>query len=268
MSVGTDTGDTAWLLTSTAMVMIMTPGLGFFYAGLERKKNIVSTLFQCFAAVGVISIVWILWGYSLAFGPDRFGLIGGLEWFGLNGVGPDPNPDYAATVPHSTYAIYQMMFAVITPALIAGAFAERVKFGSFLIFLVAWSTFVYSPLAHWVWGVGGWLRGIGALDFAGGTVVHISSGVSALVAALVLGRRLGYGNSSFEPSNPTYVLLGAALLWFGWYGFNAGSALASSSLASQAFLNTHAAASAGAVSWLIANYYARGKFSSIAAASG
>ncbi|MDW8043521.1 MAG: ammonium transporter [Nitrososphaerota archaeon] len=268
MSVGTDTGDTAWLLTSTAMVMIMTPGLGFFYAGLARKKNVVSTLFQCFAAVGVISIVWILWGYSLAFGPDRFGLIGGLEWFGLNGVGPDPNPDYAATVPHSTYAIYQMMFAVITPALIAGAFAERVKFGSFLIFLVAWSTFVYSPLAHWVWGGGGWLRGIGALDFAGGTVVHISSGVSALVAALVLGRRLGYGNSSFEPSNPTYVILGAALLWFGWYGFNAGSALASGSLASQAFLNTHAAASAGAVSWLIANYYTRGKFSSIAAASG
>lgn len=266
--MGIDTGDTAWLLISTALVMIMTPGLGFFYAGLARKKNIVSTLFQCFAAVGVISIVWILWGYSLAFGPDRFGLIGGLEWFGLNGVGPDPNPDYAATVPHSTYAIYQMMFAVITPALIAGAFAERVKFGSFLIFLVAWSTFVYSPLAHWVWGVGGWLRGIGALDFAGGTVVHISSGVSALVAALVLGRRLGYGNSSFEPSNPTYVLLGAALLWFGWYGFNAGSALTSSSLASQAFLNTHAAASAGAVSWLIANYYARGKFSSIAAASG
>ncbi|MCS7094603.1 MAG: ammonium transporter, partial [Thaumarchaeota archaeon] len=243
-------------------------GLGFFYAGLERKKNVVSTLFQCFAAVGVISIVWILWGYSLAFGPDRFGLIGGLEWFGLNGVGPDPNPDYAATVPHSTYAIYQMMFAVITPALIAGAFAERVKFGSFLLFLVAWSTFGYSPLAHWVWGVGGWLRGIGALDFAGGTVVHISSGVSALVAALVLGRRLGYGNSSFEPSNPTYVLLGAALLWFGWFGFNAGSALASNSLASQAFLNTHAAASAGAISWLIANYYARGKFSSIAAASG
>ncbi|MDW8042113.1 MAG: ammonium transporter [Nitrososphaerota archaeon] len=268
MSVGIDTGDTAWLLISTALVMIMTPGLGFFYAGLARKKNIVSTLFQCFAAVGVISIVWILWGYSLAFGPDRFGLIGGLEWFGLNGVGPDPNPDYAATVPHSTYAIYQMMFAVITPALIAGAFAERVKFGSFLIFLVAWSTFVYSPLAHWVWGGGGWLRGIGALDFAGGTVVHISSGVSALVAALVLGRRLGYGNSSFEPSNPTYVILGAALLWFGWYGFNAGSALASGSLASQAFLNTHAAASAGAVSWLIANYYTRGKFSSIAAASG
>jgi Amt family ammonium transporter len=268
MAATLDTGDMAWMLVSSALVMIMTPGLGFFYAGLARKKNVVSTIFQCFVTVALVSLVWVLWGYSLAFGPDRFGFIGGLEWFGLNGVGPEPNTTYAPTISHTAFAIFQMMFAVITPALIAGAFAERVKFGAFMLFLLLWSTLVYSPIAHWVWGSGGWVRSIGALDFAGGTVVHISSGVSALVAAYLLGRRLGYGNSSFEPSNPAYVMLGAAILWFGWFGFNAGSALASNDLASTAFINTHAAASAGALSWMLANYYVRGKFSSIAAASG
>ncbi|MEM2232734.1 MAG: ammonium transporter [Nitrososphaerota archaeon] len=268
MTASPNPGDMAWLLTSSALVMIMTPGLGFFYAGLARKKNVVSTVFQCFATVAVVSLVWVLWGYTLAFGPDRFGLVGGPEWLALKGVGPDPNPAYSGAVAHSTFAVFQMMFAVITPALIAGAFAERVRFGPFLLFIALWSTLVYSPIAHWVWGDGGWLRSMGALDFAGGTVVHISSGVSALAAAYVLGRRIGYGNSSFEPSNPTFVMLGAAILWFGWFGFNAGSALAADGLASTAFLNTHVAASASALSWMLVSYYVRGKFSSIAAASG
>ncbi|MEM2700205.1 MAG: ammonium transporter, partial [Nitrososphaerota archaeon] len=232
MTASPNPGDMAWLLTSSALVMIMTPGLGFFYAGLARKKNVVSTVFQCFATVAVVSLVWVLWGYTLAFGPDRFGLVGGPEWLALKGVGPDPNPAYSGAVAHSTFAVFQMMFAVITPALIAGAFAERVRFGPFLLFIALWSTLVYSPIAHWVWGDGGWLRSMGALDFAGGTVVHISSGVSALAAAYVLGRRIGYGNSSFEPSNPAFVMLGAAILWFGWFGFNAGSALAADGLAS------------------------------------
>ncbi|MEM2692827.1 MAG: ammonium transporter [Nitrososphaerota archaeon] len=268
MTASPNPGDMAWLLTSSALVMIMTPGLGFFYAGLARKKNVVSTVFQCFATVAVVSLVWVLWGYTLAFGPDRFGLVGGPEWLALKGVGPDPNPAYSGAVAHSTFAVFQMMFAVITPALIAGAFAERVRFGPFLLFIALWSTLVYSPIAHWVWGDGGWLRSMGALDFAGGTVVHISSGVSALAAAYVLGRRIGYGNSSFEPSNPAFVMLGAAILWFGWFGFNAGSALAADGLASTAFLNTHVAASASALSWMLVSYYVRGKFSSIAAASG
>ncbi|MDJ0275007.1 MAG: ammonium transporter [Nitrososphaerota archaeon] len=268
MTASPNPGDMAWLLTSSALVMIMTPGLGFFYAGLARKKNVVSTVFQCFATVAVVSLVWVLWGYTLAFGPDRFGWVGGPEWLALKGVGPDPNPAYSGAVAHSTFAVFQMMFAVITPALIAGAFAERVRFGPFLLFIALWSTLVYSPIAHWVWGDGGWLRSMGALDFAGGTVVHISSGVSALAAAYVLGRRIGYGNSSFEPSNPAFVMLGAAILWFGWFGFNAGSALAADGLASTAFLNTHVAASAGALSWMLVSYYVRGKFSSIAAASG
>lgn len=268
MTASSNPGDMAWLLTSSALVMIMTPGLGFFYAGLARKKNVVSTVFQCFATVAVVSLVWVLWGYTLAFGPDRFGWVGGPEWLALKGVGPDPNPAYSGAVAHSTFAVFQMMFAVITPALIAGAFAERVRFGPFLLFIALWSTLVYSPIAHWVWGDGGWLRSMGALDFAGGTVVHISSGVSALAAAYVLGRRIGYGNSSFEPSNPAFVMLGAAILWFGWFGFNAGSALAADGLASTAFLNTHVAASAGALSWMLVSYYVRGKFSSIAAASG
>jgi Amt family ammonium transporter len=263
-----DAGDTAWILVSAALVMLMTPGLGFFYAGLSRRKNVINLLTQCFISVAVVTVVWTLWGYSLAFGPDAGGYVGRLDWMFLRGVGGEPNTDYAPTIPHSAFMLFQLMFAVITPALVVGAFAERLRFSTFLIFLVAWSTFVYSPIAHWVWGVGGWLRELGALDFAGGTVVHISSGVSALVAALVVGRRIDYGSGGFEPSNPTYVILGAALLWFGWFGFNGGSALASNGLASNAFMVTQLAAAMAALSWMLLGWAHRGKASSIGAASG
>jgi ammonium transporter, Amt family len=263
-----DAGDTAWILVSAALVMLMTPGLGFFYAGLSRKKNVINLLTQCFISVAVVTVVWTLWGYSLAFGPDAGGYVGRLDWMFLRGVGGEPNTDYAPTIPHSAFMLFQLMFAIITPALVVGAFAERLRFSTFLIFLVAWSTFVYSPIAHWVWGVGGWLRTLGALDFAGGTVVHISSGVSALVAALVVGRRIDYGSGGFEPSNPTYVILGAALLWFGWFGFNGGSALASNGLASNAFMVTQLAAAMAALSWMLLGWAHRGKASSIGAASG
>jgi Amt family ammonium transporter len=263
-----DAGDTAWILVSAALVMLMTPGLGFFYAGLSRRKNVINLLTQCFISVAVVTVVWTLWGYSLAFGPDAGGYVGRLDWMFLKGVGGEPNTDYAPTIPHSAFMLFQLMFAIITPALVVGAFAERLRFSTFLIFLVAWSTFVYSPIAHWVWGVGGWLRTLGALDFAGGTVVHISSGVSALVAALVVGRRIDYGSGGFEPSNPTYVILGAALLWFGWFGFNGGSALASNGLASNAFMVTQLAAAMAALSWMLLGWAHRGKASSIGAASG
>jgi Amt family ammonium transporter len=263
-----DAGDTAWVLVSAALVMLMTPGLGFFYAGLSRRKNVINLLTQCFISVAVVTVVWTLWGYSLAFGPDAGGYVGRLDWMFLRGVGGEPNTDYAPTIPHSAFMLFQLMFAIITPALVVGAFAERLRFSTFLIFLVAWSTFVYSPIAHWVWGVGGWLRTLGALDFAGGTVVHISSGVSALVAALVVGRRIDYGSGGFEPSNPTYVILGAALLWFGWFGFNGGSALASNGLASNAFMVTQLAAAMAALSWMLLGWAHRGKASSIGAASG
>jgi Amt family ammonium transporter len=263
-----DAGDTAWILVSAALVMLMTPGLGFFYAGLSRRKNVINLLTQCFISVAVVTVVWTLWGYSLAFGPDAGGYVGRLDWMFLRGVGGEPNTDYAPTIPHSAFMLFQLMFAIITPALVVGAFAERLRFSTFLIFLVAWSTFVYSPIAHWVWGVGGWLRTLGALDFAGGTVVHISSGVSALVAALVVGRRIDYGSGGFEPSNPTYVILGAALLWFGWFGFNGGSALASNGLASNAFMATQLAAAMAALSWMLLGWAHRGKASSIGAASG
>jgi len=262
-----DAGDTAWILVSATLVMLMTPGLGF-YAGLSRRKNVINLLTQCFISVAVVTVVWTLWGYSLAFGPDAGGYVGRLDWMFLRGVGGEPNTDYAPTIPHSAFMLFQLMFAVITPALVVGAFAERLRFSTFLIFLVAWSTFVYSPIAHWVWGVGGWLRTLGALDFAGGTVVHISSGVSALVAALVVGRRIDYGSGGFEPSNPTYVILGAALLWFGWFGFNGGSALASNGLASNAFMVTQLAAAMAALSWMLLGWAHRGKASSIGAASG
>jgi Amt family ammonium transporter len=263
-----DAGDTAWILVSAALVMLMTPGLGFFYAGLSRRKNVINLLTQCFISVAVVTVVWTLWGYSLAFGPDAGGYVGRLDWMFLRGVGGEPNTDYAPTIPHSAFMLFQLMFAIITPALVVGAFAERLRFSTFLIFLVAWSTFVYSPIAHWVWGVGGWLRTLGALDFAGGTVVHISSGVSALVAALVVGRRIDYGSGGFEPSNPAYVILGAALLWFGWFGFNGGSALASNGLASNAFMVTQLAAAMAALSWMLLGWAHRGKASSIGAASG
>jgi Amt family ammonium transporter len=263
-----DTGDTAWLLISTALVMLMTPGLALFYGGMVRQKNVLGTLMQSFIALGIVSIQWVLIGYSLAFGPDIGHIIGGLQWAGLHGVGLEPNPEYAATVPHQAFMIFQMMFAVITPALITGAFAERFKFSTYLVFVLAWTTLVYAPLAHWVWGVGGWIHNLGALDFAGGLVVHISSGVSALAAALIVGKRKGHGHDYMPPHNMTMTLMGAAILWFGWFGFNGGSAIASGALATSAFVVTHIAAASAAVSWIMIEWARRGKPTLLGAASG
>jgi len=263
-----DTGDTAWILISSALVMLMTPGLALFYGGMVRTKNVLGTIMQSFIALGVISIQWVLYGYSLAFGPDIGHVIGSLRWVGLQGVGLDPFPDYSATIPHQAFMIFQMMFAVITPALITGAFAERFKFKTYLVFLILWGTFVYDPLAHWVWGTGGWIKNLGALDFAGGLVVHISSGIAALAAALVVGKRKGYGEEPMPPHNMTMTLLGAALLWFGWFGFNGGSAVASGSLATSAFVVTHISTAAAALSWMIAEWFYRGEPTVLGAASG
>ena len=263
-----DTGDTTWILVSTALVMLMTPGLALFYGGMVRQKNVLGTIMQSFVALGVVTVQWVLIGYSLSFGPDIHGLIGNLQWFGLQGVGLEPNPEYAATIPHQAFMMFQMMFAIITPALISGAFAERFKFSTYLVFVLLWSTLVYAPLAHWVWGVGGWLRSLGALDFAGGLVVHISSGVSALAAAIIIGKRKGHGHEHMPPHNLTMTLLGATLLWFGWFGFNGGSALASGALATSAFLMTHIAAAAATLSWLIVEWKHRGKPTLLGAASG
>jgi Amt family ammonium transporter len=263
-----DTGDTTWMLVSTALVMLMTPGLALFYGGMVRQKNVLGTIMQSFVALGLVTVQWVLIGYSLAFGPDIHGLIGNLQWFGLQGVGMEPNPAYAATIPHQAFMMFQMMFAIITPALISGAFAERFKFSTYLVFVLLWSTLVYAPLAHWVWGVGGWLRSLGALDFAGGLVVHISSGVSALAAAIIIGKRKGHGHDHMPPHNLTMTLLGATLLWFGWFGFNGGSALASGALATSAFLMTHIAAATATLSWLIVEWKHRGKPTLLGAASG
>jgi ammonium transporter, Amt family len=264
-----DKGDTAWLLTSSALVLLMTaPGLALFYGGMVRQKNALATLMQSFIIMAVISIQWVLWGYSLAFGPDKGGIIGGLDWIGLRGVGQEPFDTYSATVPHQAFMLFQMMFAIITPALITGAFAERKKFSAFLLFTVLWATFVYDPLAHWVWGDGGWLKQLGALDFAGGTVVHISSGVSALVCAIVLGKRRGYGHQPMQPHNLPLTVIGAALLWVGWFGFNAGSALEASGLAASAFLTTNTAAAAAALGWMFTEWMMRGKPTVLGAASG
>ena len=263
-----NTGDTAWILISTALVMLMTPGLALFYGGMVRKKNVLGTIMQSFIIIAIISIQWVLWGYSLSFGPDKGGIIGGLEWFGLNNVGLTPNADYAGTIPHQAFMIFQMMFAIITPALISGAFAERMKFSSFLVFILLWTTLVYDPVCHWVWGVGGWIRNLGALDFAGGTVVHISSGISALVAALIIGRRKGYGAEHMAPHNLPLTVLGAGLLWFGWFGFNAGSAVASGGLAVSAFVVTNTAAAAATLTWVIIEWLQMGKPTVLGAASG
>jgi Amt family ammonium transporter len=262
-------GDTAWLLTSAALVMLMTPALGFFYGGLVRRKNVLSTLMHSWFILALISVQWVLWGYSLAFGPDTgLGIIGGLQWIGLNGVGQDPNPDYAATVPHLAFMVFQMMFAVITPALITGAFAERKRFKAFVLFSLLWATFVYDPIAHWVWGTGGWLHNLGTLDFAGGTVVHISSGASALVAAIVLGKRKGLGKEAMDPHDMTMVVLGAAMLWFGWFGFNAGSALTAGGLAAQAFVNTNTATAMAALTWMTVSWAVHRRPSVLGAAAG
>ncbi|HEX8683287.1 MAG TPA: ammonium transporter [Ardenticatenaceae bacterium] len=260
--------DTAWVLMSAALVMLMTPGLAFFYGGLVRQKNVLSTLMHSFFMLALISVQWILWGYSLAFGPDVGGIIGNLDWVGLNGVGLEPNPTYAATIPHQAFMAYQMMFAIITPALISGAFAERKRFKSFAIFSLLWATLVYDPVAHWVWADGGWLRGLGALDFAGGTVVHITSGVSALVCALVLGQRLGRGKEPMDPHNATLTVLGTGLLWFGWFGFNAGSALGSGALAVSAFVTTNTAAAMAALTWMTASWIRHERPSVLGATAG
>jgi len=265
-----DTGDTAWVLTSSALVLAMTaPGLALFYGGMVREKNTLGTIMQSFIILCLISVQWVLWGYSLAFGPDKGHIIGGLEWVGLAGVAMDqPNVDYAATIPHQAYMIFQAMFAVITVALITGAFAERMKFSSFLVFSLLWATFIYDPLAHWVWGVGGWVRNLGALDFAGGTVVHISSGVSALVCALVIGKRRGYGKEHMAPHNLPMTVLGASMLWFGWFGFNAGSAVAAGALATSAFVVTNTATATAALAWMAGEWLYRGKPTVLGAASG
>lgn len=263
-----DTGDTGFMIICTALVMIMTPGLALFYGGMVRRKNVLSIILQSFTAMALVSVQWVLIGYTLGFGSDINHMVGSLQWLGLNGVGMDPNPDYAATIPHQVFALYQLMFAIITVALISGAFAERMRFAMFVGFVLLWTTLVYDPLAHWVWGVGGWLRQLGALDFAGGTVVHISSGISGLVAAIVLGKRHEAGAEPMVPHHLPMTMLGAALLWFGWFGFNAGSALGANGLAGSAFLVTNTAAAAAAISWAATEWLHHGKPTALGVASG
>ncbi len=247
-------GDTAWVLIASALVLMMTPALGFFYGGMVRKKNILSTLNLSFVMIALISIQWILYGYSLVFGADYGGLIGGLNFAGFAGVGASPNPAYGPTIPHAAFALFQMMFAIITPALITGAFVERVRFKSFLIFALIWVTLVYDPVAHWVWGFGGIFRNLGVLDFAGGTVVHITAGYSALAFAIVIGARKGFGSRTFEPHNIPYSVLGASLLWVGWFGFNGGSALGANGIAVNAILTTNTAAASAGLVWMLLSW--------------
>lgn len=263
-----DPGDTAWILVSSALVMLMTPGLAMFYGGMVRSKNVLGTIMHSFIAIALVSIQWILFGYSLSFGPDVQGLIGNLDWAALSGVGPAPNPDYAPTVPHLAFMIYQAMFAVITPALISGAVAERMKFSAYLIFILAWTTLVYDPVAHWVWGVGGWMKNLGVLDFAGGIVVHATSGFSALAAAIFIGKRKGFLEEQMPPHDLPMTVLGAGLLWFGWFGFNAGSALSSGELSTMAFVTTHTAAVAATLTWVLIEWVHRGKPTMFGAATG
>jgi ammonium transporter, Amt family len=245
-----NTGDLAWVLIASSLIMLMTPAVGLFYGGMVRRKNVLSTLMLSFSALMVITIQWVTFGYSLSFGPDIGHIIGSFAWFGLHGVSSQPFLEYAKTIPHLAYMLFQMKFAIITPALISGAFVERIRFSAFLIFCLIWTTFVYDPMAHWMWGVGGWLRNMGALDFAGGTVIHITSGVAALAMALVIRKRKGYGKVSMEPNSVLLTLLGAILLWFGWFGFNGGSALAANSTAVYAMVTTNVAAAAAALTWM------------------
>ena len=261
-------GDTAWVLTSSAFVFIMLPGLAFFYGGLVRNKNVLATIMHSFMALAIIGIVWVLWGYSLAFGPSWQGIIGSLEWFGLQGVSATATGPYSDTIPHQAFMIFQAKFAIITPALIAGAFAERIKFKAFVLFIILWSTLVYAPAAHWMWGVGGWLADWGAKDFAGGAVVHLTSGVAAISAALVFGKRMGLGKESMEPHNISYIVLGAGLLWFGWFGFNGGSALAANGTAVSAFVVTHISAAVAVCTWVMIDWFLKGKPSIVGAATG
>ncbi|HEX4468162.1 MAG TPA: ammonium transporter [Gemmatimonadaceae bacterium] len=260
-------GDTAWVLVSAALVMLMVPGLALFYGGLVRQKNALNTFMMSLAALGLVTVQWVLGGYSIAFGPGT-SWIGGLGWWGLANVGAAPNAAYAATIPHLAFAIFQAMFAAITVALISGAVVERLRFSAYLLFTLAWTTLVYDPLARWVWGDGGWLRSLGALDFAGGTVVHVSAGTAALVAALMLGRRHAIARGGLVPHNVPFTLLGAGLLWFGWFGFNAGSALSASPLAVTALVNTHAAAAAALVCWLLLDLARSRRTTAVGAATG
>lgn len=260
-------GDTAWVLVSSALVMFMTPGLAFFYAGLIRRKNALNAIMMSFSALGVISLLWVTVGYSLAFAPGN-ALIGGLQWVGLRGVGLTANPDYSATIPHQAFMVYQMMFAIITPAVISGAIVERMKFKAYLLFMVLWSLLIYAPLAHWVWGTGGWLRNLGLIDFAGGTVVEIASGMSALAAAFVVGSRRGYPKAVFVPHNVPLVMLGAGILWFGWFGFNAGGSLAGNGVAVAAFVNTNLGAAAALSVWMLLELLRIGKPTAVGAATG
>jgi Amt family ammonium transporter len=263
---GIDTGDTAWIIVASALVMLMTPGLAFFYGGLVRRKNILSIMMQCFILMGAITIQWVLFGYSLAFGPDHGGFIGGLSNAALNGVGLEPSE--GSTIPAQLFMIFQMMFAILTPALIIGAFAERMKFSGFLIFSLLWATLVYDPMAHWVWAAGGWIFELGALDFAGGTVVHINAGMAALAACLVIGKRKGYPNQVSPPHNLPFAILGAALLWFGWFGFNSGSALSAGAVATSAFVVTHIAAATAAFAWAVIEWILRKKATALGIISG
>jgi Amt family ammonium transporter len=249
-----NSGDTAWLLVCCSLVRLMTPGLAFFYGGMVRKKNLLSTLTLTYVFMALIGVQWLLYGYSLSFGEDIGGLIGGLNFLGFSNVGLTPNPNYGPTVPHEVFASFQMMFAVITPALIVGAFVERVRFKSFLLFSILWATLVYDPLCHWVWGKGGWLAEMGLLDFAGGTVVHVAAGFSALAFAMVIGPRRGFPRSPMEPNNIPYTVLGAGLLWVGWFGFNAGSALAANGVAGNALLTTNSSAAAAGLTWLLLSW--------------
>ena len=262
-----NTGDTAWILISTSLVMLMTPGLAFFYGGMVRRKNILGVLMQCFITLCIISIQWILFGYSLSFAPgNKF--IGSLDWCGLNGVGFEPYSDYAKTIPHQAFMLFQGMFAVITPALMIGAFAERMKFSAFVLFILLWSTFVYDPICHWVWGVGGWLRDLGVLDFAGGSVVHINGGIAALVAALIIGKRKGFNERPILPHDLPSTILGTGLLWFGWFGFNAGSALAANELAVNALVVTNTASAASGFMWAFLDWLVHGKPTILGVATG
>jgi ammonium transporter, Amt family len=264
-----DSGDTAWMLAATALVMIMLPGLALFYGGLVRRKNVLSTIMHSFFGLALVSVVWVVVGFSLAFGPDLngWGLIGGLDYVGFNNVGLEPSTVYGLTIPFLLFAAFQLMFAAITPALITGAFAERKRFGAFVVFTVLWSILIYSPIAHWVWSADGWLFKAGALDFAGGTVVHISSGVSALIVAILIGKRAVNGDSR-EPHDVPMTVLGAGLLWFGWFGFNAGSALSAGGLAASAFVVTNTAAAAATITWVGASYLRTRKVSVVGAACG
>jgi Amt family ammonium transporter len=264
-----NSADTAFMLVAASLVMVMTPGLGLFYGGMVRRKNVLATFQQSFVMLGVISLQWVLFGYSLAFGPDAFhGLIGGLNYIGLGGVGLDPDGTYSATIPHQLFMVYQLMFAIITPALISGAFAERMKFSAYIAFTLLWATLVYDPVAHWVWGTGGWIKELGALDFAGGLVVHVISGVAALCCVLVMGKRKGLGTEEMHPHNLTMTALGTGILWFGWFGFNAGSAINAGGLAANAFVVTNTAAAMAALTWMTVSWLHKGAPSVLGAAAG